>query len=104
MSHSTNSNRLGTPFERSGAIRFFTMQPLGLMVEDIIVKGYSILFHRRKNGPGRRAKFLGYLWVLIWMSWTSPSYLYPMLDQTDTGTGGSVVPVSLVSLARSAIL
>lgn len=64
---------LGVPRGESGAVLFFCLQPLGIMTEEAVqstVLGRLPVFAR---------KVLGYLWVIAFMSWSVPVWLYPHL-------------------------
>lgn len=64
---------LGVPRRESGAILFFCLQPLGIMLEEAV---QSIV-------PGQLPvsvrKVAGYIWVMAFMSWSVPVWLYPHL-------------------------
>ena len=60
------------------------MRVVGIMVEDGFVKCYK--------GLGNR--FVGYIWVLAFLSWSVPAYLYPILARS--GPGHETIPFSVV--------
>ena len=69
----------------SGAMHFFCTQALGIMFEDM---AQALL--RRLVGAKPIAKFgfftrtVGYIWLVAWLTWTSPIWIYPAM-QRDKG-------------------
>ncbi|TKA60953.1 hypothetical protein B0A55_11829 [Friedmanniomyces simplex] len=65
---------------RSGALQFFIMQALGIVLEDGVQHVYRRFF---KQILGKHAslveKVVGYAWVLVSILWTSPVWVYPAL-------------------------
>lgn len=80
-------------------MRFFWIQPMGLMMEDLV----SSLYNARSHGVARPLKrwqrCLCWVWVGLWMSWTAPAYLYPIMT-LETSESGGVVPVSFIGYVR----
>ena len=76
----------GIPKDESGAMQFFGMQTLGIMFEDA-VQALFIRVRGSENAIGSRliGRVAGYLWVVAWLSWTSPIWIYPIMSR-DTGT------------------
>jgi len=77
-----NPKRVGAlSLEKSGAIRFFYTQPFGIMIED----GVQELYRRaRGKTPPQSptpmwAKLIGYVWVIAFLAWSTPSWAYPVL-------------------------
>ncbi|KAK4202927.1 membrane bound O-acyl transferase family-domain-containing protein [Triangularia verruculosa] len=90
----------GIPPQDSGAMRFFTIQPLGIVIEDLTT---SILSTAPTTGstsarPTTIQRWVGRLWVVLWMTWKVPAYMFPVLAKTGSGNKG-VVPLSLIDLA-----
>ncbi|VUC25903.1 unnamed protein product [Clonostachys rosea] len=80
----------------SGAISFFTIQPLGILIEDLFQKIVAKLLGQSKNRESSAIeRCVGVLWVGLWMAWTGPAYLYPVL-KVNGPEGGGVVPVSVI--------
>ena len=95
---------MGIPWEEVGAIRFFVMHGVGIMIEDSVQWFFSRLRQSRgANDDDRRAiswwaRIVGYVWVLLWMSWTMPGWAYPNYRRSD---GELLLPFSLIeSVAR----
>ncbi|GAQ03679.1 hypothetical protein ALT_1000 [Aspergillus lentulus] len=85
---------LGVPPSMSGAMPFFCLFPLAIMLED----GAQEVW-RRATGQSPGAvpfwqRLVGFLWVGSWMCATSPWYLYPAARQQPEKNW--MVPVSVV--------
>ncbi|KAF7291773.1 hypothetical protein HMN09_01236900 [Mycena chlorophos] len=58
-----------------GALRFFLMQALAILVEDrVLALGRQVV----GSANTRRWKLLGYLWVWTWFAWTLPGWVDPL--------------------------
>lgn len=66
----------GIKWQQSGTVLFYSMQALGIMLEDTVQEIF-----RRGFGytSSRWARAFGYVWVVLWTLWTSPAYFYPMM-------------------------
>lgn len=64
----------------SGSIPYFSSFALGIMLEDG-VKAFYNKFHTSNSDKERKIanweKVLGFSWVVLWMSLTSPWYMWP---------------------------
>ncbi|KAJ3580174.1 hypothetical protein NPX13_g392 [Xylaria arbuscula] len=80
--HTAQEYTAGVPLEQSGSMRFFCMQGIGILIEDA-AQGVrlSLGVAPRKSG----GQWLGYVWVVLWMIWTTPAWAYPKLRNV-TGT------------------
>lgn len=65
----------GLPVQQSGTMRFFVMQSLGIIFEDVLkavsANEESPVWHKAMM------RLLGYLWVGLFLVWTTPGWLYP---------------------------
>ena len=88
----------GIPWRSSGAVRFFCTQVLGIMLEEIAQAIYFSAFGRFQlpSSPALWSRCLGYVWLVIFLSWSVPTWLYPMLYRTRSGMQDSVLPFSLI--------
>lgn len=95
--HTFSDISQGIGFKESGAMIFFCIQALGIVVED----GVKAMVRSPKEGEQRGnvlfgwRKVTGYLWVLLWLSWTTPKWTYPMMQRD---SGGPILPFSLVAV------
>ncbi|KAF7430888.1 hypothetical protein PC9H_006603 [Pleurotus ostreatus] len=73
-------------FGGGGSIPFFLLQALAIHVESMVIAGFRRMerawFNQgMKEIRGRKAlKLIGYLWVWVWMTWTVPIALGPLLE------------------------
>ena len=63
------------PVSDSGALRFFTTQALGIMLEDGVQESFGRIRGGRK--PGLWSRVVGYFWVLAFLSWSTAAWQYP---------------------------
>ena len=91
----------GMNLRQSGALRFFYTQATGILIEDSAIKTYCYILASDKNRRLlREEKMVGYLWVALFMTWSTPVYLYPILYRSRAGLNDSVVPFSIVGKLR----
>ncbi|KAK8016626.1 hypothetical protein PG993_014815 [Apiospora rasikravindrae] len=43
---------------------------------------------------------VGWSWLGLWMAWTAPAYLYPIMAQEESEKNGGVVPVSMLGYSK----
>ena len=88
----------GIPWQDSGAIRFFCTQPLGIILEESAqaVYGSSPMLQRLCKPRMVWVRLLGYAWVLNFMVWTVPAYMYPLMSRTRSGMQDSFLPYSIL--------
>jgi len=79
----------GVKFQDSGAMRFFIAQGLGMVIEDIFYKKYR---SSTTVIPKNISRVLGYVWVSLYLTWTVPAYIYPMMWRTNQGFNDSTIP------------
>lgn len=87
--HALSDGTQGIPSSESGAMSFFCMQAAGIMFEDTL----QALFKRVAKIEGDKIsksqrmqmRTFGYVWVMAWLTWTSPIWIYPAI-QRDKGT------------------
>lgn len=66
----------GVPRDKTGAVWFFCLQALGVMLEGV----FQSLFHaqiERMSPLFRRA--MGYVWVGLFLLWATPVWLNPIM-------------------------
>jgi hypothetical protein len=91
--HLVDDLAAGVSFRDSGAIRFFMTQALGLILEDCAVRLY---YHAPSSMrlSSRLAKLLGFIWVSVFLTWSVPAYMYPMMWRANQGLQDSTIPFS----------
>ncbi|KAK7961880.1 membrane bound O-acyl transferase family-domain-containing protein [Apiospora aurea] len=88
----------GIPLGSSGAMKFFSIQPLGVAIEDTFLSIYRYMLPQSTaHQPARLwQRCVGWVWLGLWMAWTAPAYLYPVMPQEGSEENGGVVPVSVL--------
>lgn len=67
----------GRTWAESHSLWFFSMQWLGTVIEDAAQELYRRVFGRCKTQePVGWQRMLGYLWTFLWLSYTTPRYVY----------------------------
>lgn len=70
----------GMSMRESGAIQFFCMQALGIMIEDAVQDVYARYFASTTSSkPALLQKVIGYTWVLFFLVWTTPVWVFPCI-------------------------
>ena len=91
--HVSSDLAVGIPLQESGSLEFFTIQSLGIMIEDSVQE-----LNRRwgivQSEKGK--KVLGYVWTLLFFTWTLPTWAFPLIRFTEGE--GNFLPVSLIRL------
>lgn len=83
----------GISFRDSGAMRFFLAQAFGMVLEDCAVEVHHVLLPRARL-PSFVAKIIGFMWVSVFLAWSVPAYIYPMLWRVNMGYNDSTIPYS----------
>jgi len=78
-------------YAQSGAIRFFTTQALGIMIEDGVQEMWG-------RSQGRWKRVVGFLWVWAFLAWTSPCWMFAPIVARASGESGPLM--GRLSLAR----
>lgn len=84
----------GVPNADNGALTFFLLQAVVIILEDAF--GPVIVSALSKHG--RLRYFLGYLWVLFILSWSSPIYMFPGMRLGFDGA--ALLPFRILGRAR----
>ncbi|KAJ5387059.1 hypothetical protein N7509_009600 [Penicillium cosmopolitanum] len=76
----------GIPSQESGAMLFFALAPLGLMIEDAFKALWRLILHQNKESKTqndaplpRSQRILGLAWTMLWLGVTSTWYFYPQM-------------------------
>lgn len=71
------------------------MQAIGIIIEDT-VQGIFRWFNgqqRIESSLSKWKRVLGFFWLLIWLTWTTPVWIYPVVQRL---TGEGILPFSLL--------
>ncbi|KAK7434729.1 hypothetical protein CaCOL14_008285 [Colletotrichum acutatum] len=73
--HHTSDIAMGMTAKNAGAFMFFLLQPIGIIAEDAIqaISKQAPVCH----SASRVRVFVGYLWVLVFLAWSTPTWFYP---------------------------
>jgi hypothetical protein len=69
----------GVPASRSGALQFFCVQVLGIVLEDCVQAIWGKIPGSQSNAGGLFARVMGYFWVAAFVIWSSPVWIYPVI-------------------------
>lgn len=70
----------GVSLSESGAMFYFCAQIIGVSIEDWIIRLYTYMSSiTGVRLPRLVERILGYIWVVLFLSWASPSYTYPKM-------------------------
>ena len=94
--HLTDELVVDMPWHTSGSIRFFCTQGLGILLEDIVKAAYHRAFDPQPTALKPWARMVGYFWVFVFLTWSSPVWYYPRVMFTIT-TNQKQLPFSLIS-------
>lgn len=74
--HTMMDHGFGTPVDKSGSMAFFSLQAIGLVVEDRASCVFSNQY-RREGSLWKRV--LGYIWVTAFLGWSARFWAYPLI-------------------------
>ena len=71
------------------------MQALGIMIEDTVQGIFRWLNAQKRTAASPRGwkRAFGFLWLLIWLTWTTPVWVYPIAQRS---SGKGILPFSLL--------
>lgn len=76
--HIASDIGISVPPSQSGALRFFCTNALAIMLEDG-VQELSRRLNGGKSPGGWWSRILGYVWVVVFLSWSTACWQYPQL-------------------------
>ena len=88
------------PWADSFTVRFFITQALGVILEDAVTGAYALVTGKEGKDVGRGWRALGWVWVVLFLGWSTPALNFPVLARV-RGSGDELVPVSLVKWVQS---
>ncbi|MCJ1282376.1 hypothetical protein MMC26_001699 [Xylographa opegraphella] len=86
----------GISLQESGAVRFFCTQVVGIAIEDVFLSAYRSRLNTTQQVPFLSERLAGYIWVAAFLTWSSPVYMYPIMERRMTDETSTVVPYSFV--------
>lgn len=96
--HATIDVSAGIPWHDSGAVRFFCTQALGIWIEEGTAAVFCSVTGASEDAgrPPRWKRLAGYVWVVLFLAWSWPAYMYPMLYRTRANSEDSFLPFSVL--------
>ena len=83
-----------------GAFKYFCAQVLGIILEDSVQAVYRWIRGHRRNSqkqPPLWARLVGFAWVVLFLTWSTPAFIYPMLAAYKGEDRDEILPFSLLS-------
>lgn len=105
--HLVTDGAMGVPMRESGALQFFAVQPIAIIVEDGVQALYRLTFGARRkedddrpssspSSPPLWIRSVGYFWLILFLSWSTPVWSFPLLYRNSGRLKSSIVPFSIV--------
>jgi len=70
----------------SGAMRFFLTQAFGIVLEDAFQAAYYYVSGRERSAKiPLLHKIVGYVWLVLFLSWSTPAWSYPQMRSIRSG-------------------
>jgi hypothetical protein len=97
----------GSSLNQIGVFRFFCTQALGVVMEQGVVTGLRKLqgTHRTsnedENSPSWYVRVAGYAWVMAFMTWTGPSWIYPQAARVQGQGATAFLPFSVIGFVKN---
>lgn len=86
----------GYPARQSGQTQFFVTQIVGIMLEDTVQAVYRATCGvKRGTPPTPMARAAGYVWLAVFLWWSTPVWFYPQLRLSHGDYRDMVFPFSL---------
>ena len=86
VTHIVSDGLMNIPFRESGALFFFSIQAVGIMVEDAAQAMFRALGARQPATMPSKwlmcQRMLGYTWVILFLTWSTPFWSYPIARQS----------------------
>ncbi|MCJ1469390.1 hypothetical protein MMC07_008023 [Pseudocyphellaria aurata] len=112
--HAGTDMAAGVPWHESGATRFFLTQVVGIALEEGVQYCYRAAF---SSGPSDRPHMVtrprtrprtsswpwwkrigGYIWVILFLAWSVPGWVYPTMHRLRSGSSDAILPFSIISI------
>ncbi|MCJ1267838.1 hypothetical protein MMC22_007724 [Lobaria immixta] len=96
--HAGTDMASGAPWQETGAIQFFCMQTVGIALEEGVQHIYHSAFQSRHPSTMLWARILGYVWVILFLAWSIPVWLYPSICRIRSGSADALLPFSIIAV------
>ncbi|KAL4886421.1 membrane bound O-acyl transferase family-domain-containing protein [Aspergillus karnatakaensis] len=101
LMHASIDAKGGIGFDRTGAWACFLLQPVGIVLEDLVCGFYTKLFGATQGKTPIWIRIIGYIWVWTFLTLVAPLYNFPLMRYQSPERNG--VPFSIVKLLRGAV-
>lgn len=113
--HLCNEVARGLPWEESCALDFYMLMATGIVVEDFFRSIFGVgkddgANVENNDGEGTTAgssekiawgkRAIGYTWVLLFFSWATPVWIYPMMRRNTGSAMEDPVPLGFLGRTR----
>ena len=90
----------GIPQQSSGALRYFCCQALAIILEDTVRFGYRTAVGNpsSKDKPKLWERSIGYIWVAVWLVWSTPAISYPIAQKNVVDGENHILPFSPIRI------
>lgn len=91
---------LGMSLTESGSVPFFCTQALGTVLED----GAQAIYRRMRGAtktdapPVGWVRAMGYVWVVAFLSWSTPAWVYPAIRRNKGEAKDMILPFSVLRI------
>jgi Membrane bound O-acyl transferase family len=93
---------LGMSLAESGSVRFFCTQALGIAVEDGVQAIHRAVYDGGRgtvsDQPRAWARVVGYVWVVVFLAWSTPVWVYPAIRMNNGGVDDRILPFSVLRM------
>lgn len=89
---------VGMTVAESGAMQFFCTQAFAIFFEDCVQELYHRIKPREQRSSRERAlaRIIGYVWLCIFLSWSTPVWTYPAIRRNRGDTKDVILPYSIM--------
>ena len=88
---------VGMTLVESGSIRFFCTQAVGILLEDSVQALYRHFVPGvDKTKSDRVARLIGYVWLGVFLTWSTPVWAYPAMRRNQGKAKDIVLPFSII--------
>lgn len=92
----------GMAWQQSGQLHFFMTQVMGILLEDTIQGVYrSCRGIERSQETTAARRLTGYVWVLVFLWWSTPAWFYPRLRLSEGDNRDQLLPFSVFKMLRT---
>ena len=101
--HLSTDVAIGIGWGESGAIRFFCMQAVGILIEDSVQALYRRIDPETQRPLPRQmlVRMIGFVWLGCFLAWTTPVWAYPAMRRNQGEPKDMVLPFSVIGMLQN---